>query len=495
MPEEQAAPVKKERTKKKYPMPEQDPKVRIHNFKEVPMGQDAETVKKEAERCLQCKRSDKRKICIDGCPVGVDIPAFIKAVKDGNFEEGIKIIKGTNALPAVCGRVCPYENQCEGYCVVGKIKESQPVAVGRMERFLADWERAKGLKTSEMPKKNGKKVAVVGAGPAGLTVASDLAKKGYDVTIYEALHAPGGVLIYGIPEFRLPKAIVWAEVDYIKSLGAKLVLDAVVGRSVTLQELSKENDAVFLATGAGLPKWMNVPGENLNGIMSANEFLTRTNLMKSYEFPDADTPNRIGQKVATIGGGNVAMDCARTALRLGAKESHIVYRRSENELPARKEEVHHAHEEGVIFKLLTAPVRYIGDEKGYVKQMECCVMKLGEPDSSGRCKPIVCEGQNYVMDVDMVLCAIGQSPNPILSQTTPELMATRWGTLVVDDQQRTSMKGVFAAGDLATGDATVILAMGGGRAAADAMDRYIMQNEAWPSQDIFKQILAKGGSH
>jgi glutamate synthase (NADPH/NADH) small chain len=493
MADEQAAAPKKERVKKKYPMAEQDPKVRIHNFNEVPMGQDAETVMKEAERCLQCKRSDKRKICVDGCPVGIDIPAFIALVKQGNFDEGIKSIKTYSALPAVCGRVCPYENQCEGYCVVGKLKGSQPVGIGRMERFLADYERAKGIAKPEVAPPNGKKVAVVGAGPAGLTVASELAKKGYQVKLYEALHAPGGVLIYGIPEFRLPKAIVWAEVDYIKSLGVDLILDAVVGRTITMQELTKENDAIFIGTGAGLPKWMNIPGENLNGVMSANEFLTRTNLMKSYEFPNSDTPNRVGQRVATIGGGNVAMDCARTALRLGAKESYIVYRRSEAELPARKEEVHHAHEEGVIFKILTAPLKYYGNDKGYVTKMDCCQMKLGEPDASGRCRPIVCEGQDFEMDIDLVLVAIGQSPNPIIAQTTPELLFTKHGTVVNDEWQRTSMKGVFAGGDLATGDATVILAMGGGKRAAEAIDNYLMKNEPWPPMDKFKQLLAMGG--
>lgn len=486
MPDEEKKP-KKKRVLEKYPMPEQPPEERIHNFREVPLGQDAETIMKEAERCLQCKRSDKRKICIEGCPVGIDIPEFILKVREGDFEGAIDIIKQFNNLPAVCGRVCPYENQCEGLCLVGKIKNSAPVGVGRMERFLADWERNRGFKEPKLASLNGKKVAVVGSGPAGLTAAADLAKKGYAVTIYEALHAPGGVLVYGIPEFRLPKAIVQSEVDSIKMLGVELITDAVVGKSISMQEIAEEYDAVFVGTGAGLPKWMKIPGENLNGILSANEFLTRTNLMKSYQFPDCDTPNRIGRKTATIGGGNVAMDCARTALRLGAEESWIIYRRTEEELPARKEEVHHAMEEGVKFQMLTAPVKYFGDETGYVNKMDCCKMRLGEPDDSGRRRPIVCDGENFELDIDTVFVAIGQSPNPIVPQTTPELKTTRWGTIVVDECQRTSMKGVFAAGDIATGDATVILAMGGGKVAAEAIDRYLMENESWPAPEVFDQ--------
>ena len=495
MPEEQTPAKKKVILKRKFPMPEQDSSERIHNFREVPLGQDAETAMKEAERCLQCKRSDKRKICVDGCPVGIDIPEFIKRIHEGDFEGGIAIIKKYNALPAVCGRVCPYEDQCEGACLLGKAKDTEPVAIGRMERFLADWEREKGFANPPSPEHNGFKVAIVGSGPAGLTAAADLSRKGYEVTIYEALHAPGGVLVYGIPEFRLPKSIVQAEVNYIQSFGLRLNCDIVVGKTISIQELAGQHNAIFVGTGAGLPKWMNIPGENLNGIMSANEFLTRTNLMKSYEFPATDTPNRVGRIVATIGGGNVAMDCARTALRLGAKESWIVYRRSEKELPARIEEVHHALEEGVKFKILTAPVRYICDEKGYVKSMECCVMELGEPDESGRCRPVVCEGKNFVMNVDMVLVAIGQNPNPIVPKFTPELLTTRWGTIVVDEQQRTSMKGVFAAGDIATGDATVILAMGGARKAAEAIDRYLMQHEKWPPPETFMLMKTRQEGH
>jgi len=474
---------KKKRAPKKYSMPEQPPEERIQNFNEVPLGQDAETIMKEAKRCLQCKRSEKRKICVDGCPVGIDIAGFIMKLSEGDFEGGVAILKQYNNLPAVCGRVCPYENQCEGYCVLARLKNYDPVAIGRMERFLADWERARGFRKPELPPRKGKKIAVVGSGPAGLTAGADLAKKGYDVTIYEALHAAGGVLVYGIPEFRLPKAIVQAEVDYIKMLGVEVITDVVVGKSITMQEITQIYDAVFIGTGAGLPKWMNLPGENLNGILSANEFLTRTNLMRSYLFPGSDTPNRIGKKVVTLGGGNVAMDCARTALRLGAKESWIVYRRTEAELPARKEETHHAMEEGVKFHFLASPVKYFSDESGFVNRMECCKMRLGEPDESGRRRPIICEGENFEMDVDTVLIAIGQSPNPILSQATPELKTTKWGTIVVDEWQRTAMKGVFAAGDIVTGDATVILAMGGGKRAAEAIDRYLTEDEPWPSSE------------
>ena len=456
---------------KKIPMPEQPPKERIKNFDEVALGYTVEMAVEEAKRCLQCKPKEGQKICVDGCPVGVNIPAFIKCIRDGNFDEAIRIIKEKNNLPAICGRVCPYERQCEMFCTLGK--KFEPVAIGRLERFAADWELSKGVKIPEKSQPNGKKVAVVGSGPAGLTVAADLAKLGYEVTIFEALHKPGGVLVYGIPEFRLPKRIVEAEVEYIKKLGVNIVCDVVVGKTVTVDELLEEFDAVFIGTGAGLPNWMNIPGENLNGVYSANEFLTRVNLMKAYLFPEYDTPIKIGKKVATIGGGNVAMDCARTALRLGAEESYIVYRRSEEEMPARLEEIERAKEEGVIFKLLTLPVRFIGDEKGWVKQMECVKMKLGEPDSSGRRKPIPIPGSEFLMDVDTVIVAIGQSPNPLIPKTTPDLKTGRKGEILVDEKQKTSKARVFAGGDITTGDATVIAAMGAGKRAAQAIHEFL----------------------
>ena len=456
---------------KKIPMPEQSPKERIKNFDEVALGYTVEMAVEEAKRCLQCKPKEGQKICVDGCPVGVNIPAFIKCIRDGNFDEAIRIIKEKNNLPAICGRVCPYERQCEMFCTLGK--KFEPVAIGRLERFVADWELSKGVKIPEKSQPNGKKVAVVGSGPAGLTVAADLAKLGYEVTIFEALHKPGGVLVYGIPEFRLPKRIVEAEVEYIKKLGVNIVCDVVVGKTVTVDELLEEFDAVFIGTGAGLPNWMNIPGENLNGVYSANEFLTRVNLMKAYLFPEYDTPIKIGKKVATIGGGNVAMDCARTALRLGAEESYIVYRRSEEEMPSRLEEIERAKEEGVIFKLLTLPIRFIGDEKGWVKQMECVKMKLGEPDSSGRRKPIPIPGSEFLMDVDTVIVAIGQSPNPLIPKTTPDLKTGRKGEILVDEKQKTSKAKVFAGGDITTGDATVIAAMGAGKRAAQAIHEFL----------------------
>jgi glutamate synthase (NADPH) small chain len=373
MAEEEKKP--KKLVPKKYPMPEQDPKERIHNFNEVPMGQDAQTAIAEAQRCLQCKRGPNRKVCMDGCPVEIEIPAFIKKVQEGDFAEAIKIIRQKQNLPAVCGRVCPYENQCEGFCIVGK--KNEPVGIGRLERFLADWERTQQHGKIEVPPPTGKKVAVVGGGPAGLTVAGDLAKLGHKVTVFEALQYCGGVLVYGIPEFRLPKAIVYSEVDYIRRSGVEIHNDHVIGKLDTVDELLNDYDAVFVGTGAGLPDWTNLPGENLNGIMSANEFLTRVNLMKAFKFPEYDTPIRVGERVVTIGGGNVAMDCARTSLRLGTKESVILYRRSDAELPARREEVHHAKQEGVRFELLAAPVRFIGDDCGNVKQVEAIRMQLG----------------------------------------------------------------------------------------------------------------------
>ena len=470
----------------KYPMPEQDPKERIRNFDEVPMGQDAETIILEAKRCLQCKESAKRKLCKDGCPVEIDIPAFIKKVQEGDFAEAMRIIREKQNLPAVCGRVCPYENQCEGNCIVGK--KNEPVGIGRIERFLADWERNEQKHGKIVPPPStGRRVAVVGAGPAGLTVAGDLAKLGHKVTVFEALQYSGGVLVYGIPEFRLPKAIVRAEVDFIKRSGVEIKNDYVVGKLDTVDDLLEEYDAVFVGTGAGLPNWTNLEGENLNGILSANEFLTRVNLMKAFNFPDYDTPIRVGKRVVTLGGGNVAMDCARTALRLGAEESIILYRRSEAELPARREEVHHAQEEGVRFEMLAAPVKYIGDENGDVAQIEAVRMKLGEPDESGRRRPIKIEGSNFVLDCQTVLIAIGQSPNPLVPMTTPELKTTRWGTIAVDAEGRTSKKGVFAGGDISTGAATVILAMGDGKRAAKAIHRYLTEDPTWPAAEVFEK--------
>ncbi len=485
MPEEEKKP--KKLVPKKYPMPEQDPKERIHNFNEVPMGQDAQTAIAEAQRCLQCKRGPNRKVCMDGCPVEIEIPAFIKKVQEGDFAEAIKIIRQKQNLPAVCGRVCPYENQCEGFCIVGK--KNEPVGIGRLERFLADWERNQPLQGKiDVPPPTGKKVAVVGGGPAGLTVAGDLAKLGHKVTVFEALQYCGGVLVYGIPEFRLPKAIVYSEVDYIKRSGVEILNDYVIGKLDTVDELLKDYDAVFVGTGAGLPDWTNLPGENLNGIMSANEFLTRVNLMKAFKFPDYDTPVRVGERVVTIGGGNVAMDCARTSLRLGCKESVILYRRSDAELPARREEVHHAQQEGVRFELLAAPVKFIADDCGNVKQVEAIRMQLGEPDASGRRRPIKIEGSNFLIDAQTVLIAIGQSPNPLVPMTTPDLKTTKEGTIAVDEAGRTSKKGVFAGGDIASGAATVILAMGDGKRAARAMHKYLTEDSSWPAPEVFEKL-------
>ncbi len=452
----------------KTPMREQPPKERIHNFDEVPYGYTEEEAIAEAKRCLSCKKPP----CVGGCPVEIDIPGFIAKIAEGDFRGAIRIMKQKNVLPAICGRVCPQEDQCEKVCVLGK--KMEPVAIGRLERFIADWEAKQG--TMEIPEKlppTGKKVAVVGSGPAGLTVAGDLLKLGHEVTIFEALHKPGGVLIYGIPEFRLPKAIVMREVEFVVKMGAKLVTSFVVGMTKTVDELLQEFDAVFIGTGAGLPWFMGIPGENLNGIYSANEYLTRSNLMKAYLFPKYDTPIVRGKNVAVIGGGNVAMDSARTALRLGAEKSIIIYRRSKTEMPARLEEIHHAEEEGVIFQFLTLPVRYLG-EQGWVKEVECIKMELGEPDASGRRRPIPIKGSEFRIPVDTVVVAIGQSPNPLIPKTTPGLEVTKHGNIIADEKTgKTTKKGVFAGGDIVTGAATVILAMGAGRIAARAIDEYL----------------------
>jgi len=455
-------------------MPRQDPKVRGKNFNEVALGYSAEQALTEANRCIQCpKRS-----CVSGCPVNVDIPDFIQAIRDKNMPEAVRILKGKNALPGICGRVCPQETQCEVVCTLAK-KEA-PIAIGRLERYVADWEQAnKGMANPE-PKKDqspstGKKVAVVGSGPAGLVAAADLAKMGHSVTIFEALHTAGGVLMYGIPEFRLPKGIVQAEVDYVASLGVKLELDAVIGKIDTLDELLNGGyDAVFLGTGAGLPMFLNIPGENLNGIYSANEFLTRVNLMKAYQFPEYDTPVRVGKNVAVMGGGNVAMDSARCALRLGAEKVSIVYRRSEKELPARREEVENAMEEGIEFKLLTNPKRFLGNEKNEVIGMECYEMELGEPDESGRRRPIVKEGSEFTIDCDVAIVALGTTPNPLIAQTTEGLETTKRGTVVADETTGKTVKDkVWAGGDVVTGAATVISAMGAGKRAAADIDAYL----------------------
>jgi len=426
----------------------------------------------EASRCLQCVKPQ----CVGGCPVEVPIPEFIKCIREQKYGEAIAKIKEKNALPAVCGRVCPQEEQCQEKCLVGKI--GQPVSVGRLERFLADWEREHGFQMPEKPKPTGKKVAVVGAGPAGLTAAADLVKMGHEVTMFEALHLAGGVLVYGIPEFRLPKKIVQNEVNYIQKLGVDLRVGNLVGRIHTIPELMKSGyDAVFIGSGAGLPQFTNVPGENLGGIYSANEFLIRVNLMKSYKFPEYDTPLRLGKHVVVIGGGNVAMDCARSSMRLGA-DVCLLYRRSREELPARHEEVENAEEEGLVCKFLAAPLRFIGDEKGWVKAMECQAMELGPPDASGRRRPIPVEGSEFTMETDTVIIAIGQTPNPIIQRTTEGLVVNpRHGTIIVDENGKTSLDGVYAGGDVATGAATVISAMGMGKKAAKAINEYLMNKK------------------
>ncbi len=447
---------------KKRPMPKQEPFERIRNFDEVALGYTPELAREEASRCLACKKPG----CVDGCPVSIDIPGFIRHIVAGDLGGGIRKIKEKNALPAVCGRVCPQEEQCEKFCVLGK--KHDPIAIGRLERFLADWEAAGGrIEKPDIVPPNGKRVAVVGSGPAGITVASDLALLGYDVTTFEALHEAGGVLTYGIPEFRLPKAIVGREVEYVKSLGVKLHLDFIVGKTRTVDSLLAEFDAIFIGAGAGLPWFMEIPGENLNGVYSANEYLTRCNLMKGFRFPAHNTPLKRASRVAVFGGGNVAMDSARTALRLGADESHIVYRRSRGEMPARLEEVENAEEEGVIFDFLTLPVRLLGDDLGWLTEIECLRMELGEPDASGRRRPVPIPGSQFRMQADAVVCAIGNSPNPLIPMTTPGLSIGKRGNVVADEETgRTSREKIWAGGDVVTGAATVISAMGAGRKAA-----------------------------
>jgi glutamate synthase (NADPH/NADH) small chain len=451
-------------------MPEQDPHERVRNFYEVPMGYSPEQAMAEAKRCIQCRKP----LCVGGCPVNIDIPWFIRLVGEGKFLEAARKVKETNGLPAVCGRVCPQEDQCERVCVVGK--KNEPVSIGRLERFVADYEREHGeMAVPEIPRWTGKKVAVVGAGPAGLTVAGDLVKKGHKVTVFEALHVAGGVLMYGIPEFRLPKKIVQAEVEYLSRMGVEIVMNAVVGKLETIDELlSNGYGAVFVGSGAGLPNFMNIPGENLAGVYSANEYLTRVNLMKAYMFPEYDTPIIRGRKVAVFGGGNTAMDSARTAMRLCPEEVSIVYRRSKDELPARKEEVHHGEQEGVKFQLLTNPKRFIGDEEGRLKAVECVKMELGAPDESGRRRPVEMPGSEFTLECDVAIVAIGNGANPLIPQTSPDIKVNKWGNITVDpDTGRTSKKGVFSGGDIVRGGATVILAMGDGRKAADSIHEYL----------------------
>ena len=459
----------------KNPIPEQEPLVRNKNFDEVALGYTEEIAIDEAKRCLNCRQHP----CVSGCPVNVRIPEFIAKVAEGEFEEAYKIITSTNSLPAVCGRVCPQEHQCEGKCVRGIKGES--VGIGRLERFVADWHAAHADPNAkvEKPVSNGHRVAVVGSGPAGLTCAGDLARMGYEVTVYELFHKAGGVLVYGIPEFRLPKAIVAREVAALEEMGVKIVTDAVIGRAISIDELLTEEgfEAVFLGSGAGLPRFLGIPGENLLGVYSANEFLTRINLMKAYR-EDYDTPIKHHKCVAVVGAGNVAMDAARCAKRLGAEHVYVVYRRGMEEVPARKEEVHHAQEEEVEFKLLTNPVRVIGDEKGYVTGIECIKMELGEPDEKGRRRPMPVEGSNFVLEVDAMIDALGTSPNPLLRMTTPGLEADKHGCLIADEKGKTTHEGVFAGGDAVTGAATVILAMGAGKTAATAIDEYIKNKNA-----------------
>lgn len=449
----------------KVKMPEQQPDVRNKNFSEVSLGYTKEQAVEEATRCLNCRH----KPCTTGCPVGVPIPEFIQEVAKGNFEEAYEIITQENALPAICGRVCPQENQCEGNCV--RAIKGESVGIGRLERFVADYHMANGKQKETDIKKIGKKVAIIGSGPAGISCAGELAKRGYEITVFEALHKVGGVLVYGIPEFRLPKALVQQEVDNVKQLGVKFETNVVVGRSITIDELQEQGfEGIFVGSGAGLPRFQNIPGENLNGVYAANEFLTRVNLMKGYEFPEHPTPVKITDTVCVIGAGNVAMDAARTAKRLGAKDVYIVYRRGAEEVPARAEEVHHAKEEGIIFKLLTNPT-CINGEDGWVKSMDCVEMELGEPDASGRRRPVVKAGSDFTIETGTVIVSIGQSPNPLIRQTTPGLDTQSWGGIIVDEEtMKTSKDGVWAGGDVVTGAATVILAMGAGKTAAQAID-------------------------
>ncbi len=462
-------PTKERMKREQVAMPEQEAQERIHNFQEVPLGYSSEQAIYEAQRCLQCKNPS----CMKGCPAEINIPRFIQKIVEEDFQGAYLEILKTDNLPAITGRVCPQEEQCQKYCVLEKKKK--PIAIGRLERFVADWARKNkvhGKLSTNIIK--GKKVAIVGSGPAGLTCAADLAKLGYQVTIFEALHKPGGVLVYGIPEFRLPKSIVEYEVKEIENLGVKVVTDIVVGAAISVEELAQEYDAIFLANGAGAPRFMNIPGENLNDVYSANEFLTRSNLMKAYAFPEYDTPIKIGKKAATIGAGNVAMDSARTALRLGAEKSYIIYRRSRKEVPARAEEVHHAEEEGVIFKFLTLPIKVLGDEKGNVIGMECLKMELGEPDESGRRRPIPVPDSNFVIEVDMVIDAIGTSANPIVARSAPGVENNQWGYFIINEETKeTTRAGIFAGGDIVRGSATVISAVGDGKRAARSIAKFL----------------------
>ncbi len=452
------------------PMPEQDPHVRARNFAEVALGYTLDMAYAEAKRCLQCKNRP----CVSGCPVGVDIPDFVRVfAQDGDPAEAAQIIKAKNNLPAICGRVCPQETQCQNNCLLNK--KGAPVQIGRLERFAADWVLEHGEAAPQLPQPTGKRVAVVGAGPAGITAAADLARMGHKVTIFEALHGPGGVLLYGIPPFRLPRKVLEAEVQYVRSLGVEFVFDFVIGRTMTIDELMADGyQAVFLGTGAGLPQFLNIPGENLSGVYSANEFLTRSNLMHAYEFPEYDTPIKRAKRVGVVGSGNVAMDASRTALRLGAEKVYVIYRRSRAEMPARAEEIHHAEEEGIEFRLLTNPVRVIDDGNGRVAGVECVEMELGEPDASGRRRPVPKPGSNFVIDLDVLIIAIGTSPNPLIKHTTPGLEFSKHGTLVTDPTTLATTKpGVWAGGDAVTGAATVITAMGAGKTAAKYMDEYL----------------------